>query len=345
VNRTYHLQLTYNNPGSPWVAGFGRLYLPWATSLDTIDGGYAGRRVGSNTILGLFAGTTPDPTSWNYSPNRRIGGGFVNFSGGNFESFRYTSTFGVGVDALGWQEDRQFLFTENGIFYRRFLSIYHSLQAERPRVPDANGKDYTGLARSFLTIRLQPFSRLSFDLNHNYFRDLPTFDQTLILTGLVDQLLFQGFSVGAHVEVTKNIGLYNSLGKSSQTGDARGSLNQMYGVTVGRIWKTGLRGDARYSEFNSSFGRGTYSSLTLSRSFRDTLQWQLLAGKQNMVSSLSQNSSYKSLGSTLDWFPRLPVYFNLGFTREQGTIMNYNQWYIGLGYRFDTRNKHREVPR
>ena len=346
VNRTYHLQMTYDNPNSHWVAGVGRLYLPWATSLNTIDGGYFGRRVNSNTIVGLFAGSTPDPTSWNYNPNRHTAGGFVNFSGGSFDAFRYTSTFGAGVDTLGWQENRQYLFTENGIFYKRFLSIYHSMQADRPRVPNTNNKDFTGLSRSFLTIRIQPFSRLSFDVSHNYFRDLPTFDQALISTGLVDQLLFQGLSFGVHVDVTKNISIYNSLGRSSQTGDKSSSLNQMYGLTLNKIWKTGLRGDARYSEFNSSFGHGTYSSVTLSRSFRDTLQWQLLAGKQNMVSTFTQNSNYRNLGSTIDWFPtRMPIYFNLGLTRQQGTIMNYNQWYMGMGYRFDTRSKHREVAK
>ena len=341
VNRTYHMQLTYDNPNSRWVAGFGRLYLPWAQSLDTIDGGYVGRRVGSNMIAGIFAGSTPDPTSWNYSPNSRIGGGFLNFSGGSFDDFRFTSTVGMAVETRGWQENRQFLFTENGIFYKRFLSIYHSLQADRPRVPNANGTDFTGLSRSFLTIRIQPVSRLSFDINHNYFRALPTFDQALISTGLVDQLLFQGFSFGARVDVTKNISIYNSLGKSSQTGDSASSWNQMYGVTVNRIWKLGMRGDARYTEFNSSFGHGTYSSLTLSRSIRETLQWQFLASQQNMVSTLTQNSNYRSVGTTFDWFPHAPVYFNGGFTRQQGTIMDYNQWYIGLGYRFDTKAKRR----
>ena len=348
VNRTYHLQMTYDNPNSHWVAGVGRLYLPWATSLDTIDGGYLGRRVGSNTIVGLFAGSTPDPSSWNYNPERRIGGGFVNFSGGSFDSFRYTSTFGLGVDTLGWSADRQFVFTENGIFYKNFLSIYHSLQAERPKVPNANGKDYTGLSRSFLTVRIQPHRRFSFDVSHNYFRDLPTFDQALISTGLVDQLLFQGFSVGTHVDVTKNFSIYNSLGRSSQSGDAAKSWNQMYGVTLNRIWKLGMRGDARYTKFSSSFGQGTYDSLTLSRSIRDTLQWQLLAGKQNMVSSFTSNTNYKSIGSTIDWFPgKTPIFFNGGFTRQQGTIMDYNQFYMGFGYRFDTRAKHRaqEVPK
>src|SRR5206468_10810345 len=43
INRTYHLSLAYENPNSHWVAGFGRLFVPWASSLETLDGGYIGR--------------------------------------------------------------------------------------------------------------------------------------------------------------------------------------------------------------------------------------------------------------------------------------------------------------
>ena len=36
------------------VAGFGRLYLPWAPSLDTIDGGYFGTRISRGYNAGSF---------------------------------------------------------------------------------------------------------------------------------------------------------------------------------------------------------------------------------------------------------------------------------------------------
>ena len=61
INRTYHMNITYDNPNSTLVAGFGRLYLPWAPSLDTIDGGYFGKRLSKGTTLGIFGGSTPDP--------------------------------------------------------------------------------------------------------------------------------------------------------------------------------------------------------------------------------------------------------------------------------------------
>src|SRR5258706_5511629 len=100
LNRTYHLELTYQNPQSRWVAGVGRMYLPWASSLNTIDGGYFGARIRKITTIGIFGGSTPDPTSWNYNPNQKMGGAFVNFEGGSYENFHFSRTSGVGANLL-----------------------------------------------------------------------------------------------------------------------------------------------------------------------------------------------------------------------------------------------------
>ena len=58
----------YQSGTRSWTAGIGRLYLPWASSLETIDGGYVGKQFTSNTVTGIFGGSTPDPTSWSYNP-------------------------------------------------------------------------------------------------------------------------------------------------------------------------------------------------------------------------------------------------------------------------------------
>ncbi len=341
INRTYHMQMTYSNPHSRWVAGFGRLYLPWASSLDTLDGGYVGRRFGQSTTAGIFAGSTPDPTSWDYSPNRRLAGGFINFEGGSNDSVRYTSTWGVGVSTLGWTASRPFLFTENGISYKQSFSIYQSMQVDRPHVPGAStATNSAGISRSFVTVEVRPAKYLAIDLNHNYFREIPTFDLGLISTGLLDQMLFQGFSAGVRVELPDHVTVYNSLGRSMKSGDARSSWNQMYGVTWGRIWRTGLRGDARYSKFTSSFGSGNYYALSLSRQFSDALRGEVNFGRQSLLSPFTRDSSYRTLGGQFDWFPKGSFYLDGGFTRQLGNIQSYSQWYVGLGYRFDTVRRH-----
>jgi hypothetical protein len=338
INRTYTIGLTYDNPNSKWVAGFGRLYLPWAASLDTIDGGYFGRRLTQGITAGIFAGSSPDPTSWNYDPNRRIGGAFVNFEGGTFDNIRYTSTSGFGLGLLKWNIDRPFVFFENGIFYKRYLSIYHALQADSPSGNPQVAAPGTGISRSFLTVRLQPTTRVEFDLNHTYLRDIPTYDASLVDTGLLDKYLFQGFSGGVRVQVVKDIWVYNLLGRSNRSGDAKASWNQLYGVTVGRMPWIGTRTDVHYSRFSSTFGSGSYTSLSLSRNFNDNLRWEVLGGRQSFASSTTRDISHFVTGNFEASLG--PHYFvQSGYTWNRGVGQNYDQWMFTFGYRFDSRMK------
>ncbi len=341
INRTYHLSLTYDNPNSAWVAGGGRLYLPWAASLDTIDGGYVGHREGDHTIVGVFAGSTPDPTSYDYNPNQRIAGAFVNFQGGEWDGIRYTTTFGVAVTAIDWRAARQFVFAETGIFINRNFSIYDSMQidASHTVVTDPTTTPPTttktgGLNQSYLTLRYQPNPHLELSLSDIYFRNVPTFDPQLIGTGLLDRYLFQGLSGGVRINLPKRISFYTEQGQSSRTGDTKSSWNQMYGVTFGEIGRTGFRADLRYSKFNSSFGSGDYKAISVSRPFGDKFQWNLQAGFQNLSSTLTTTTQTHFVTSYLDWTPGKTVFFEAGYTWQRGGTMNYDQLQFIVGKRF-----------
>jgi hypothetical protein len=341
INRTYHLALTYDNPNSRVVAGFGRLYLPWASSLDTIDGGYFGTRIHRGIIAGIFAGSTPDPTSWDFNPDRHIGGAFLNFETGSFDSARLSTTAGVGVSLLKWQMDRPFVFLDNSISFKRTFAIYDSLQVDRPSGTPAAPPPGTGIGRSFLTARWTPISHLQLDFNHTYFRDVPQFDPTLVGTGLLDKYLFQGFSGGGRLELVKQIFVYTELGRSNRTGDAKNSLNEMYGITLGRVPWIGIRADGRYSRFNSSFGNGTYRALSLSRSLNENFQLIVLAGDQAFTSTLAGNQSARFVTANLDTSLNSFLFLQGGFTVYRGQLQNYNQWLFTLGYRFDSRRVHK----
>lgn len=112
INRTYQLGFTYSSPYSPNVAGVGRVYLPWAPSLSTIDGGYYGRKLNSLFTVGGFAGSTPDPTSWSYNPDQRIAGALASVEYGEFDRLHFLSTAGLAVTSIGWRVARQFAFFE-----------------------------------------------------------------------------------------------------------------------------------------------------------------------------------------------------------------------------------------
>lgn len=356
INRTYHLAVTYENPNSHFVLGAGRLYLPWATSLETLDGGYFGIRVGHGVTTGIFGGSTPDPTSWNYNPNRHLGGGFLSAEGGSYDGVRYSSTAGfgksfetvsystttsTGTTTATYQNNRPFAFFENSVSYKRVISLFSALQGDQPSANPAAPSPGAGISRSFLTLRLQPFSRIEFSANHTYFRDVPTFDPQLVGTGLLDKYLFQGFSGGVRVEVIKNIVLYTDLGRSSRTGDAKSSLNEMYGLTLLKIPKAGIHADVHYSRFTSSFGSGAYRAFSISRNLGETFHMEVLGGNQTFSSSLAGSQNAKFLTTNLDTSLGALFFLQGGFTVYRGQLQNYNQWNLTLGYRFDNKWNHK----
>ena len=334
LNRTYHLGLYYQNPDSIITMGVGRLYLPYAPSLNTIDGGYIGDRLTSHMTAGGFGGSTPDPTSWSYAPNQDIAGIFVNYQKGDFEHLRFDDTFGLAMTSIAWHVAREFAFAENTISLGRTFSVYNSLQIDKARTALGGASYNTGLTQSFSSLRFQPIPLLTFDLNHNYLRNLPTFDPALISTGLLDQYLFQGLSGGVRVDLPYRIAVSTDIGRSKNNTDAASSWNQMYGLTFGEIRNTGLTLDIRYAKFISSFGQGNYQFVSLSRSITDRLRVQVQGGMQHLNSTLSTNSSSKFVTSTADWTIG-PRFFLEGlFTWNTGTSMNYEQTNFTFGYRF-----------
>jgi hypothetical protein len=339
INRTYHLNMTYDNPNSTLVAGFGRLYLPWAPSLDTIDGGYFGKHFSKKSVIGVFGGSTPDPTSWDYTPNRIISGAFVNFEGGEYDGLHYSSTSGGGVSMVNWQIDRPFVFFEDSISYKRTFAIYESAQIDSPHGNSVTPSPGMGIGRNFLTLRVSPHPRVELDANYNYFRDVPTFDPALIGTTLLDKYLFQGFSGGGRVEVRKQIWLSANLGVSNGSGDTKTSLNQMYGVTFGRLPYVKLRADAHYARFNSSFGNGSYESVSLSRVMGERMRLEVLLGQQRFASALTSNTRTRFVTGTVETTLGPRYYLQANFTENRGD-MSYEQFMISIGYRFDNRGRH-----
>jgi len=335
INRTYTIGLTYENPYSRWVMGFGRLLLPWATSLSTLDGGYFGRRLGEYVTAGVFGGSTPDPTAWNYDPGRQIVGVFTSFDAGSFETVRYAGTFGIAHTRRHWIAERQFAFLQNGIFAGQHLSIYHSAEVDYQsagRFGSARGGPV--LSRSFLTVRAKANDFLTLNLSHSYFRTIPTFDTRLIGIANLEELLFQGLTGGFRLDLPRGSAVYASLGRNKRKSDDGGSWNYLAGLTIGTLPFLDVRTDIRTSRFDSSFGSGRYISLGVSRELTDGLSVRLQAGRQAFRSVLTEQRHTNWLDSSVDWLAGRHYVLGAGYALYRGRVQNYDQAYLSLGYRF-----------
>jgi hypothetical protein len=219
--------------------------------------------------------------------------------------------------------------------FKRNFSLYHDLEADQFNRDPITGKTAgTGISRSFLTLRYQPIHLIAFDLNHNYFQSLPTFDTRLIATGLLQKYLFQGLSAGVRLELPLHVSLYANLGRSHRDGDNKASLNKMFGVSWNNILGTGLRADARYTRFDSSFGKGDYQMIALSRAMTDRFRIEAQVGQQTFQSAFTQNGRSRFGSCTVDWFFQKHYWLGAGWTLYRGGMLNYDQTHINLGYRF-----------
>ncbi len=337
MNRTYLMSLSYINPQSPWTASFGRMYLPYAASLETIDGGFVGWRPSLRTILGGFFGSSPDPTAWNYNPDRELGGVFFNVHGGSFEDFHYSVTAGTGMDMIKWSVDRPFLFTESNFSYGRYLSVFHSMQVDKPTANPGEPAVGWGLGQSLLTVRLQVHPRVDLDFSDTYFRDVPTYDAALVGTGLLDKYLYQGLNGGVRLRFPLHLIGYAGIGRSNNSNDAKSSLNEQLGATITNVFKTGLSFDARYSKFDSGFASGTYKTVSVMRDLGERFRLDLQGGRYDYNSSLAATNNSYFINSMFDMNLGARLFLQSAFTAQRGGTFDYNQWTNTLGYRFDNR--------
>ena len=336
INRTYHIGFVYDSPYSPNTVGVGRLFLPWAPSLSTIDGGYYGRHVGNYFTVGVFGGSTPDPTSWSYNPDQQIAGTFVSMERGDFDGFHLMSTAGLAMTSINWRVARQFAFFENNFNCKRFLSVYSSLQVDEARTSPlpGGGSNPTGISQTYNSVHVQPVKLITFGVNYNYFRNLPTFDPKLIGTGLVDNYLFSGFSGDVRFDLPKHISVYGALGQSKASTDTNKSLNDAFGVSFGNLFHTGLSLDMHYSKFNSTFGSGDYESISLAKNVTEKLRLQVLGGNQQFSSPLTANTNAKFVNATVDWTIGRKYFVQGLYGWYSGNALSYNQFMTTFGYRW-----------
>jgi hypothetical protein len=284
----------------------------------------------------VFAGSTPDPTSWSYNPDQQIVGTFVSMERGDFDGVHMVSTAGLAMTSISWRVARQFAFFENNFNWKRYLSIYSSMQVDAARTsPLPNGgSNPTGISQSYNSVHIQPIKLVTFGANYNYFRNLPTFDPRLIGTGLIDKYLFSGLSGDIRFDLPKHISIYGAIGRSKATTDTKNSLNEAVGLGFGNLFHTGLNLDLHYSKFNSSFGNGEYESISLSKSLTEKLRLQILGGNQKFTSTFTSNTYSKFVNATLDWSIGRRYFVEGTYGWYNGNTLSYNQWSTMFGYRW-----------
>ena len=65
--------------------------------------------------------------------------------------------------------------------------------------------------------------------------------------------------------------------------------------------------------------------------------WDAQVGSQSLVSPFTTNNQSLFFDTSFDTNLGSHSFLQSGYTIERGAQLNYDQWYVSLGYRFDVR--------
>ena len=77
----------------------------------------------------------------------------------------------------------------------------------------------------------------------------------------------------------------------------------------------------------------------MSRSLMEGSRLEVQLGQQSFLSPIGGTTNTKFMNSTFDMNISRHYLLQGGITLNRGNIQNYDQWFFGLGYRFDNREK------
>jgi hypothetical protein len=113
----------------------------------------------------------------------------------------------------------------------------------------------------------------------------------------------------------------------------------MFGATWNEVPHTGIRADYHYSKFNSNFGDGHYEVLSFARQVTNRMYWNVQLGKQDVESTHTADCDSIFVDDSFDINLGRHSYLQSGYTYVRGETMNYRQWYMSWGFRFDQGKK------
>jgi hypothetical protein len=217
------------------------------------------------------------------------------------------------------------------------------MQIDRPTANPSTPAVGVGLGQSLLTLRFQVHPRVTLDLTDTYFRDVPTYDPTLVGTGLLDKYLFQGLNGGARIQFPEHITGYFSLGRSSEFQRPQEFLE--YACRSHSLPHLEDRPSGRCAllQIRQRLCRGNLSFDFAYQRPRRALAVESAGWKYAYNSSLATNSNSYFVNLLFDTNLGARYFMQSGFTTQRGGAQEYNQWTTTLGYRFDNRASSRRV--
>lgn len=334
-HRVYEIALEYGSPASPVELAIGRTLRYELRGAGYLDGVVLGYRVNEIWKAGVFAGAQPDLYRYEFRPDQKKLGGFMQMKTalGKSAEIAFGAT-GIG-QYIRQQVSREYLAAQIDFNAARqlYLTQYFEVDFNRKwrRRMSASALD---LSNAYFNATYYPRSTISFGASYDARRLVRTWETHSIVDSLFDQALRQGGRASITFQPTALVRIALDGGLQKQKGMPNG-YSANISANVSNLGRSGVGLNARLSYFSSGLSAGYYPGLDLSRSFFGVIYATLGGGAyiyRMGNGAPAQSNPWERMRLDVNLTRR----FFLSSTVENfhGDTMKFVRGFIDLGWRF-----------
>lgn len=331
LTRIYRLSLARQAAGSPLRVSAGRLASPSLASVNLFDGvltEYLGPRFGA----GLFAGSQPGTSDWDYTREVMEYGGYARLQNATQAPHRWSVTGGGVTSYDRGTTNRDYLFLRGQYNDARSFGYFsQELDVNRGWRRDVEGGALS-LTSTLLSLQYRPSGVLTLNAGYDDRRNVRVYDDRETPESEFDAAHRQGWSGGLSVYPTHSFSL---------SGDRRvnGSGDQRTDATTGSWRLTRLPGVAldlsgRHTRYHNPQSAGWLHAWSVGGGLGAGRRLEAHTGlrDERAEGGTATRTYTRWYGLNLDVGLARSIYLLLSGEATRGDLENNDQYYLSLSY-------------
>ncbi len=309
-NRMWELSLTYDDPHAQFSGAVGRILSRRVATVGYVDGAVLERRIGSNTYVGLLAGSRP---KWAYDKDAlslQKGAGYVTVISGELSGNYSEQTIAAIGEYHSGTVSRELLSLQGRINHSGKWGGYHAIEIDLNRGwrREKAGKSISlssVYANTWLRLNKSARFTIGYDNRTNYW----TYDLRSTIDSLFDDHLRQGIRSQVDLSLPKGIQISAGAGWRKRQGAANPTTSYLFNLGKSAVWNRTSRISGQYSAFNGSTEHGNHFSARVSDYLSPTIMLGLGLGGYSYKADAGLNhrtSKWYEVSSQIDlrrnWF-------------------------------------------
>jgi hypothetical protein len=332
--RAYQAALFFNPVGSPFRVTAGRQLSPSLASLTLLDGALAELRR-PRWGLGLFAGSEPDPVSFDYSSDVRDYGGYLQLHSPPGSASQWSTTLGAIGSYEAGLANREFAYLQTAVTGRRF-SLYATQEVDYYRPwKQAMGEPSLSFSSSYASLRVELSRALSVNGGVDNRRNVRLYRDAVTPETAFDDAFRRGVWGGLSLRLGQR-GRVGMDARSSSGGSLGRTLSYTLSLSADRLGPLDLGLRSRTTRYDGPRQSGWLQSLTVGVSPAAALHVDLNGGLRIEQDPLADpvDVHVTWFGADVDLSLARGWYLLLSGTHEAGGFESNDQLYGGLSFRF-----------